>query len=121
VPKTITCDAQQPSAKPSTFSTCLITIATFGVGLVAISLLLEEQIFMLLGAPAELFDMMAPYFRIVALAMPIQLMSVVLYYFIRAEGRPVHATSALVTGSLANILLNARFVAYLGYRLAAAA
>ncbi|GAA3955900.1 MATE family efflux transporter [Allohahella marinimesophila] len=108
-------------AASAIFSKCLIAIVAFGISLTSVSLLFEEQIFTLLGAPPELFALMSPYFRIVAVAMPIQLASVVLYYFIRAEGRPVHATSALVTGSLANIMLNALFVAYLGYGLAGAA
>ncbi len=108
-------------AASAVFSKSLIAISVFGICIVALSLMLESWVFAALGAPESLFELMRPYFRIVALAMVVQLLSVVLYYFIRADGRPVHATSALVTGSVANIALDALFVAYLDYGLAGAA
>ncbi len=45
----------------------------------------------------------------------------VLYYFVRAGGHPVLATSALVTGALGNIALDALFVVHLGWGLEGAA
>lgn len=108
-------------AASAVFSKSLIAIAGFGGGILMLSLALEEWIFTALGAPEHLFDLMRPYFRVIMLALPLQLLSVVLYYFIRADNRPIQATGALVTGSIANILLDGLFVGYLGYGLEGAA
>jgi Na+-driven multidrug efflux pump len=78
-------------------------------------------LFHLLGAPSSLFPVMREYFQIISLALVVQLATLVVYYFVRLDGRPVLATSAVVSGALANIALNALFVGHWGWGVRGAA
>jgi len=64
---------------------------------------------------------MRDYFRVISVALVVQLGTLVVYYFVRLDGRPLLATSAVVTGALANIALNALFVASWGWGVRGAA
>jgi Na+-driven multidrug efflux pump len=65
--------------------------------------------------------MMSEYFLVIIWVLVAQLVTMVLYYFVRVDGFPGLATTALVTGAAANILLDALLVGYLDYGLRGAA
>ena len=111
----------RPDAASSIFSKCLI--ATFAIALIGTlaSLIFHESLYRALGASDDLFPLMSEYFLIIVWVMVVQLVTMVLYYFIRVDGFPVLATTALVVGSGANILLDALLVGYLDYGLRGAA
>ncbi|GEK49051.1 MATE family efflux transporter [Halomonas pacifica] len=110
-----------PAAASATFSKCLI--ATLGLALAAALLCLRfhEPLYRLLGAAPELYPLMSEYFLIMLWVLVVQLVTLVLYYFVRVDGFPGLATAALVAGAGANILLDALLVGYLGQGLGGAA
>ncbi len=100
------------SAASSIFSKSLITtfiIATFAA---IISVQFDQVLYRALGAPESLFGLMADYFQIISFVLIVQLVTMVLYYFVRADGHPVLATTALVSGAVINIALDALFIGY---------
>ncbi|EWH00378.1 MATE family efflux transporter [Halomonas sp. BC04] len=109
------------AAASAIFSKCLI--ATFALALVAalLGLWFRETLYRLLGASPELFPLMSDYFLVFAWVLVVQLVTMVLYYFVRLDGLPGLATWALVAGAGVNILLDALFIGYLGYGLRGAA
>lgn len=108
-------------AASATFSKCLI--ATFGLALGAALLCLyfHEPLYRLLGADPLLFPLMSEYFLVMLWVLVVQLVVMVLYYFVRVDGMPRLATLALVAGAGANILLDALLVGYLDQGLRGAA
>lgn len=109
------------AAASATFSKCVIAVLIFALTMVAVNLLFSHWIFRALGAPPSLHGLMRDYFFVIACFLPAQLMSVVLYYFVRADARPVLATVALSSGALTNILLDALFIGYFNGGIAGAA
>src|SRR5690606_2139086 len=61
------------------------------------------------------------YFGVIRWVLVLQLTTMVLYYFVRADGHPILATASLITGALGNIGLDALFVIHLELGLAGAA
>lgn len=102
--------AGDESEASAVFSQTLL--ATFALsGLFALlSYGLEDQLFRLLNVPSELIPLVSQYFGVIRWVLVVQLTTMVLYYFVRADGHPVLATSALVVGSLSNVALDALFV-----------
>lgn len=108
-------------AASAIFSKCLIATATILLLAAIASLGFTEQLYQLLGAPPSLQPLMHEYFSVIRWVLILQLLTMVLYYFVRADGHPQLATSALVVGALTNILLDAWFVLHLDWGLAGAA
>ncbi|HEY1050600.1 MAG TPA: MATE family efflux transporter [Prosthecobacter sp.] len=105
----------------SIFSQTLIaTVATTALFALA-SIVFEPWLFRLLNVPDELLPMVGEYFGILRWTLVIQLTTMVLYYFVRADGHPILATAALLVGSLGNIVLDLFFVCQWGWGLAGAA
>lgn len=109
------------TAASATFSKCLI--ATFLLALAAALLCLgfHEPLYGLLGAPPGLFPLMSEYFLVMLWVLVVQLVTMVLYYFVRLDGFPRLATLALVAGAGANILLDALLVGQMALGLRGAA
>lgn len=97
-------------AASAIFSQCLISIVIFGLVFMGMSLLFDQQILSLLGAPPELIALVLPYFQIICMVLVLQITGMVLYYFIRLDNQQKLATTALVAGALINILLDAIFI-----------
>lgn len=113
--------AKDPGTASAVFSQTLIaTVATTALFTLA-SIVFEPWLFRLLNVPAELTPMVAEYFGILRWALIIQLTTMVLYYFVRADGHPILATISLLVGSLGNIGLDVFFVCQWGWGLAGAA
>jgi Na+-driven multidrug efflux pump len=64
---------------------------------------------------------MHAYLRVATWALVPQLLGLVVYYFVRLDGRPVLATAALVGGAAANLALDALLVVGFGWGLPGAA
>lgn len=113
--------AKDPGSASTVFSqTLIVTVATTALFALA-SLVFEPWLFRLLNVPAELVPMVREYFGILRWGLIIQLTTMVLYYFVRADGHPILATVSLLVGSLGNIALDLFFVCQWGWGLAGAA
>lgn len=101
-------------AASGTFSKSVLAVLLLSSAAALIGNVFDHGLYRLLGAPAHLFPLMREYFRVISLALVVQLCTLVVYYFVRLDGRPRLATLAVVTGALSNIALNAWLVAGLG-------
>lgn len=99
------------SLASSIFSQSLIAILLINVFFALLSLIFEPQLLILLNAPESLHSLMSEYLTVIRWSLIIQLLTMVLYYFVRADGHPILATTALVIGALINIGLDALFIA----------
>lgn len=109
------------AAASATFSKSVVAVVLLSGAAAFIASAFDHVLYRLLGAPEPLFPLMRDYFRVISPALVVQLGTLVVYYFVRLDGRPVLATSAVVTGAVANIALNGVFVARLGWGLRGAA
>lgn len=102
--------AEEPAKASAVFSQTLL--GAFGVATLfaLFSLSFENVLYEALHVPGTLIPLVDEYFDIIRWALVLQLTTMVLYYFVRADGHPVLATAALVTGALTNIGLDALFV-----------
>jgi Na+-driven multidrug efflux pump len=103
------------------FSKSLIAVVVLSGAAAVVSNVYDQTLYRLLGAPPQLFPLMRGYFRVISGALVVQLGTLVVYYFVRLDGRPVLATTAVVCGAVTNIALNALFVGYLQHGVSGAA
>ena len=108
---------RDPTAASAVFSKTLVAATLYGVGVVAIGLVLEEQLFAALGATEDLFPLMREYYRIIMPFLVAQLAAIALYFFIRLDGFPNLAATALTVGAAVNIALDYLFIAVYGLSL----
>jgi putative MATE family efflux protein len=108
-------------AASATFSKSVVAVVVLTGAAALCANAFDTTLFRLLGAPPSLFPLMREYFRVISAAMVVQLATLVVYYFVRLDGRPLLATSAVVTGALANVALNALWVGQLGWGIRGAA
>lgn len=111
----------RPDAASAIFSKCLMATLALALTGALIGLAFHESVYRLLGASPQIYPLMSEYFLVIIWVLIPQLVTVVLYYFVRVDGFPGLATAALVAGAAANILLDALLVGYLGYGLRGAA
>ena len=111
-------DTQSASA---IFSQSLIATMVINIVFALASLVFNDYLFELLNISAQVADLASEYLDIIRWVFILQLTTMVLYYFVRADGHPVLATFALVTGAILNIILDAWFIIYLDLGLAGAA
>ncbi|MBO6851790.1 MAG: multidrug transporter MatE, partial [Marinobacter sp.] len=83
----------KPEAASAVFSKCLIATFTLALAATGLCLLFHESLYRLLGASPELYPLMSEYFLVIIWVMVVQLVAMVLYYFIRVDGLPVLATT----------------------------
>lgn len=105
----------------SIFSQSLIAVLILSVGVIPFVLLGKDVLFAALGAQPELFGLMSDYFGILCFAMVVQLCTLVIYYFIRADNYPTLGMQALLAGSASNIVLDALFIGWLEWGIRGAA
>lgn len=108
-------------AATAIFSKCLIGTFVIAIAAALLCLAFHPLIYRALGASPELYGLMSEYFLVMIWVLVVQLVGMVLYYFVRVDGFPMLATTALICGAAANILLDALMVGYLGLGLAGAA
>jgi putative MATE family efflux protein len=95
------------------FSQMLLATLVFSTGFALASFAFEQPLFRALSVPAHLEPLVSAYFGVIRWVLVIQLTTMVLYYFVRADDHPGLATVALVVGSASNIAFNAVFVIHL--------
>ncbi|MFT5760782.1 MAG: putative MATE family efflux protein [Alteromonadaceae bacterium] len=108
-------------AASAIFSKTLIAVIFYAIVIIAIGLLLEPFLFRLLGASEALFPIMSEYYRVILPFLLAQLVTIVLYFFIRLDGFPTLAATALVIGAVLNIGLDYLFIAVFDWGLSGAA
>lgn len=74
-----------------------------------------------LGANDELQHLVVEYLDILLLFMPVQLIGIAIYFFVRMDEQPVLASVALICGAIANIVLDWLFITYFNWELTGAA
>lgn len=109
------------SGASAVFSTSVFAALSFAASAAVLTSVFPDALFELLGAPAELRSPMRSYFRLATWSLVPQLLGLVVYYFVRLDGRPVLATGALVGGALSNLALDALFIVVFGWGLPGAA
>lgn len=110
--------ADQASA---VLSKCLVAVLVVGLSFMLLSWSLDRQILGLLGTPDSLTPLILPYFHIISAVLVVQIFTMVLYYFVRQDDGQRLATTALVTGAMLNIVLDAIFIIVLEMGLVGAA
>ncbi|MCW1916431.1 MATE family efflux transporter [Luteolibacter sp. GHJ8] len=95
------------------FSLTLAAVVLLSASAALLGNLFSGPLFRLLGADQGLAALMGQYFPVLSVAMIVQLGTLVLYYFVRADDRPGLGTKALLTGALTNILIDYLLVAHL--------
>lgn len=108
-------------AASAIFSKTLITCITYAVFTIAIGLMLEPYLFNLLGADQSIAPLMSEYYRVIMPFLLAQLITIILYFFIRLDGFPTLAATALIIGAILNITLDYLFIAVFNWGLNGAA
>ncbi|MDA7746870.1 MATE family efflux transporter [Psychromonas sp.] len=103
------------------FSQSLIAIVCITSILAILSLFFESQLFRVLNIPDNMVELVKDYFSVIRWVFILQLLTMVLYYFVRADGHLKLATTALVVGAMINIVLDAWFILSLEMGLVGAA
>jgi MATE family, multidrug efflux pump len=103
------------------FSQCLVVVLLIGVSFMLLSWCLDQTILKWLGTPDTLIPLILPYFHIISAVLVVQIFTMVQYYFIRQDNGQRLATTALVTGAIMNIALDALFIIHFDMGLTGAA
>lgn len=103
------------------FSQSLIAALAVNFIFAIVGFLFSDTLFQLLNIPEQIIPLASEYFHVICWVFVIQLTTMVLYYFVRADGHPMLATFALVVGAVLNIIFDAWFIFYLDMGLAGAA
>lgn len=109
------------SAASSIFSKTLVFATLYTLVVIVLALGFEQQLFAGLGATTELFPVMSEYYRVILPFLLPQIITVVLYFFVRMDGAPNLAAGALAAGSTSNIILDYVFIVELSWGLSGAA
>lgn len=109
------------AAASAIFSKVVIFVVFYGLVVISLGLAFESQLFSALGATEELFPVMAEYYRVIMPFLFPQLIVIVFYFFIRLDGFPNLAATALAVGAVFNIVLDYLFIAVFEWGLTGAA
>jgi putative MATE family efflux protein len=108
-------------AASAIFSKTLMFMIVYGLIVIALGLEFEAKIFASLGADKALFPVMSEYYRVIFPFLFFQFIVIQIYFFIRLDGFPNLAATALAIGAVVNITLDYLFIAIYGWGLAGAA
>lgn len=103
------------------FGNALLLVIVSELLLTLLLLLLEDPILRIFGATETAYAYASAYYRIVALGCLFQGLTQVFCDFVRVSGRPVLGMCVTGIGAVANLLLDAVFVAVLGWGVTGAA
>lgn len=109
------------NAASAVFSQTLMATFAFAALFALTTYACEGLLLAVLRVPVPLRPLVEQYFGVFRWVLVVQLTTMVLYYFVRADGHPMLATAALVAGSASNICLCALFVGKWGLGLVGAA
>lgn len=105
----------------STFSKILISIVSFAAITVTLSLIFHDTLYSLLGATDSVRPLMNEYFQIRFPFLILEVIIIVMYYFVRADGFPSFSAFGILTASALNVLFDYIFMAHLEMGMAGAA
>lgn len=108
-------------AASDVFSKTIIVGIIYSLIIVGGGVFGSERLFALLGAQPGLFPLMHDYFDTILWFMPVEILAVILYYYVRISGFPTLVSFGIVVGVLINLVLNYLFIGLLGYGLQGAA
>ncbi|MHA7879628.1 MAG: MATE family efflux transporter [Saccharospirillum sp.] len=109
------------AAASAIFSKTLIAVIVLAALVTSLGLMFESWLFRGLGGNDAVFPLMQTYFRITLLFVWAQLLTVVMYFFVRIDGYPTLAAVALIIGSAINVGLDYLFIAHFQWGIAGAA
>lgn len=112
---------KQYDSASSLFSQILLVVLAMVLLAVPLSLIFSEYLFAVLGATPSLYPLMQSYFEVFCFVTVVQLVCLVMYYFIRADNQPELGMRALMLGALINVALDALFIGQLGWGIEGAA
>ena len=101
-------DRQDEAEKVLGSTISVITI--LGFVLAVIGQFYYRDILKLFNVPAETLPYAEGYLRIILSGAPLFFYGFTLTFIIRAEGNPIYATLAIVTGTLVNLILDPIFI-----------
>ncbi len=104
-----------------TFTKIIAVISAIALIMTAVCALFNETVVALLGANEELKPISREYLRTLSAFFFFQAMEYALSVFVRVDGRPYLASSAVLAGAVINALLNWLFVIKLGWGVAGSA
>lgn len=93
-----------------TFTLSLLTGLVLGIFLALLGVFCAQPIALLLGANTDTLPLCTVYLRTVLLFSPCFLLNHIMVVFVRNDGNPKLAMTAMLTGSLANIALDYLFL-----------
>lgn len=93
-----------------TYINALYAGAVFSFIFVLSGLFLSKTITSLLGADSQVFEMTETYIRVLMLFSPAFILNNILICFVRNDGNPKLSMAGMITGSLANIVLDYIFI-----------
>lgn len=92
------------------FSTTLAVACLFAVLFMLMGVFYSNSITQLLKAEADLYDMTNTYLKVILLFSPFFISNEMLLSFVRSDGSPALAMTAMISGSVANIILDYIFI-----------
>ena len=92
------------------FANAFYVCAALSLLFVVIGVFFSEQITSLLGADAAVYDMTETYLKVILIFAPAFLMNNLILCFVRNDGSPQLAMTAMIAGSLSNIVLDWLFI-----------
>lgn len=93
-----------------TFTNAVMLALCFAVAFLVMGIFFSEAIIKVLGADETVFQMSKTYLQVILLFAPMFLMNNVLLCFVRNDGAPQLSMSAMIGGSLSNIVLDYIFI-----------
>lgn len=109
------------AAASAIFSKTIIAVLVLAAGVTGLGLSFETLLLKALGGTEEIIPLMSTYLRITLIFVWAQLLTVVMYFFVRVDGFPSLAAAALTLGSIINIGLDYLFIAHFQWGIAGAA
>lgn len=92
------------------FSHTIILGSVFAALYMVIGFLFSDQISFVLGADGDTFEMCRTYLRVLLLFSPFFIFNNILISFVRNDGYPQRAMTAMLCGSFANIIMDYIFI-----------
>lgn len=107
----------QKALEPSNqvFSAAICLMAAFAVFFMLAGIWFAPDLAKWLGADQEIFPMTQTYLRVILLFSPCFMLNDILLSFVKNDGNPSLAMSAMLAGSFSNILLDYIFIFPLGF------